>query len=65
MKIATVREFRDSVGGLLRSEDPILVTRRDRLTGVFFPARGNAVEQDANFFLCRAMTCGARSRSVG
>jgi len=37
MKIATVREFRDHASGLLRSKDPILVTRRGRLTGVFFP----------------------------
>jgi len=37
MKIATVREFRDNASGLLRSRDPILVTRRGRLAGVFFP----------------------------
>jgi hypothetical protein len=37
MKIATVSEFRDHASGLLRSKDPILVTRRGRLTGVFFP----------------------------
>ena len=37
MKITTVREFRDHASGLLRSKDPILVTRRGRLTGVFFP----------------------------
>jgi hypothetical protein len=28
MKISTVREFRDKASGLLRSKDPILVTRR-------------------------------------
>lgn len=37
MKIATVREFQDHAHGLLRSKDPILVTSRGRLTGVFFP----------------------------
>jgi hypothetical protein len=37
MKISTVREFRDRASGLLRSKDPILVTRRGRLAGVFFP----------------------------
>jgi hypothetical protein len=37
MKISTVREFRDHATGLLRSKDPILVTRRGRLAGVFFP----------------------------
>jgi hypothetical protein len=37
MKISTVREFRDGATGLLRSKDPVLVTRRGRLAGVFFP----------------------------
>ena len=33
----TVREFRDKATGLLRSRTPILVTRRGRLAGIFFP----------------------------
>ncbi len=37
MKISTVRQFRDNATGYLRSKDPILVTRRGRLAGVFFP----------------------------
>jgi hypothetical protein len=37
MRISTVREFRDQATGLLRSRDPILVTRRGRLAGVYFP----------------------------
>jgi len=37
MRISTVREFRDGATTLLRSRDPILVTRRGRLAGVFFP----------------------------
>ncbi len=37
MKISSVREFRDKATSLLRSKDPILVTRRGRLAGVFFP----------------------------
>jgi hypothetical protein len=37
MKISSVREFRDNATSLLRSKDPILVTRRGRLAGVFFP----------------------------
>ena len=37
MKISTVREFRDGASGLLRSKDPVLVTRRGRLAGVSFP----------------------------
>ena len=37
MKISSVREFREHATGLLRSKDPILVTHRGRLAGVFFP----------------------------
>jgi hypothetical protein len=37
MKISTVREFRDNASGMLRARDPILVTRRGRLAGIFFP----------------------------
>ena len=37
MKISTVREFRDNATVLLRSKDQILVTRRGRVAGVFFP----------------------------
>ena len=37
MRISTVREFRDNASGLLRAKDPILVTRRGRLAGIFFP----------------------------
>jgi hypothetical protein len=43
MKITTVREFRDKATGLLRSKDPILVTRRGRLAGVFFPWQKGAL----------------------
>jgi hypothetical protein len=38
MKISSVREFRDGATGLLRSKDPVLVTRRGKLAGVFFPS---------------------------
>jgi hypothetical protein len=37
MRIATVRELQDNATWLLRSKAPILVTRRGRLAGVFFP----------------------------
>jgi hypothetical protein len=37
MRISTVWEFRDKATGLLRSRTPILVTRRGRLAGIFFP----------------------------
>jgi hypothetical protein len=37
MKISTVREFQENAAGMLRAKDPILVTRRGRLAGIFFP----------------------------
>jgi len=37
LRISSVREFRDHATAFLRSKDPILVTRRGRLAGVFFP----------------------------
>lgn len=39
MRISSVREFRDRATTLLRSDDPILVTRRGRVAGVFLPWR--------------------------
>jgi len=38
MRISTVREFQDNAAGMLRAKDPILVTRRGRLAGIFFPS---------------------------
>lgn len=37
MRLSTVREFRDNATKMLRSRDPILITRRGRLAGIFFP----------------------------
>ncbi len=37
MRLSTVREFRDKATWMLRSKAPILVTRRGRLAGIFFP----------------------------
>jgi hypothetical protein len=37
MRISSVREFRDNATTLLRSRDPILVMRRGRIAGIFFP----------------------------
>jgi hypothetical protein len=39
MRISTVREFRDRATTLFRSDDPILVTRRGKVAGVFLPWR--------------------------
>ena len=37
MKISTVRQFRDNATEMLRSREPILVTRRGQLAGIFLP----------------------------
>jgi hypothetical protein len=47
MRISTVREFRDQASGLLRSKDPILVTRRVRVAGVFFPIKKKGLSEEA------------------
>jgi hypothetical protein len=46
MRISTVREFRDRATGLLKSDDPILVTRRGRLAGIFLPWRETTLPID-------------------
>ena len=46
MRITTVREFRDRATGLLRSKDPILVTRRGKLAGVFLPLKDSSLSMD-------------------
>lgn len=46
MRISTVREFRDRATTLLRSSDPILVTRRGRVAGVFLPWQEAALPGD-------------------
>ena len=46
MKISTVRELRDHATKLLRSSDPILVTRRGRVAGVFLPWRDSNLPID-------------------
>ena len=38
MRVSTVREFRDNAAGLLKSTEPVLITRRGRMAGVFFPS---------------------------
>ena len=38
MRVSSVREFRDNATGLLKSTEPVLITRRGRMAGVFFPS---------------------------
>ncbi|MCL4476659.1 MAG: type II toxin-antitoxin system Phd/YefM family antitoxin [Nitrospirae bacterium] len=37
MKIATVREFRDKATSYFKEEEPILVTRHGKVTGLYLP----------------------------
>jgi hypothetical protein len=46
MRISTVREFRDRATTLFRSEDPILVTRRGKVAGVFLPWKSGTLPVD-------------------
>jgi hypothetical protein len=46
MRISSVREFRDRATTMLRSQDPILVTRRGRVAGIFLPWREAALPID-------------------
>ena len=46
MRVSTVREFRDKATGMLRSKEPILITHRGRMAGVFFPSREGTLPVD-------------------
>jgi len=46
MRISSVREFRDRATELLRSQDPVLVTRRGRVAGIYFPWRNASLPVD-------------------
>jgi hypothetical protein len=46
MRISSVRDFRDRATTLLRSDDPILVTRRGKVAGVFLPWREASLPVD-------------------
>jgi hypothetical protein len=48
MRISTVREFRDKATGMLKSKEPVLITRRGRMAGVFFPSPEGALPLDWN-----------------
>ncbi|MEK6655806.1 MAG: hypothetical protein AABY58_00030 [Nitrospirota bacterium] len=37
MKVATVREFRDKTTTYLKEEEPILVTKQGKVTGLYLP----------------------------
>jgi hypothetical protein len=46
MRVSTVREFRDKATTLLKSTEPVLITRRGRMAGVFFPSPDGTLPVD-------------------
>jgi hypothetical protein len=46
MRVTTVREFRDRATLLLKSKEPVLITRRGRMAGIFFPSPEGTVSLD-------------------
>jgi hypothetical protein len=68
MKISTVREFRDRATGLLRSKDPVLVTRRGKLAGVFFPSPSSSLplelKRELFVMLSRAIALQIKRRGL-
>src|SRR5437763_216892 len=62
MRTATVREFRDQATTLLKATEPILVTRRGKIVGVFLPSSGSAVPLEIKRDLFYALTDGIGRR---
>ena len=60
MRTATVREFRDQATTLLKTAEPILVTRRGKIIGFFLPSSGSAVPLEIKRDLFYALTDGIR-----
>lgn len=46
MKISTLRGFRDRATGMLLGKEPVLVTRRGRLAGIYFPCPDETLPND-------------------
>ncbi len=63
MRVSTVREFRDQATGMFRSKDPILVTRRGRIAGVFFPCPGQSIPLELKREMF-SMLSGAVARQI-
>ena len=60
MRTATIREFRDQATALLKSAEPILVTRSGTIVGYFLPSSGSAVPLEIKRDLFYALTDGIR-----
>jgi hypothetical protein len=67
MRISTDREFHDNATGLLRFKDPILVTRRGKLAGIFFPRPETTlpIELKRELFSVRSAEVGRQIKKRG
>jgi hypothetical protein len=61
MKIATIRELRDRATILLRSSDPILITRRGRIAGVYLPWQESELPVDLRRELFSMLSSAVRN----
>jgi hypothetical protein len=61
MRVSTVREFRDKATVLLKSKEPILITRRGRMAGIFFLSPEGTVSLDLNRQLFDRLKRGDRA----
>ncbi len=62
MRVSSVREFRDHATRLMQDSDPLLVTQRGRLAGVFIPwtAATLPVEWKRELFLALSADIGRK-----
>jgi hypothetical protein len=67
MSIVGVREFRDEATAMFRSKEPIVVLRRGRIAGLFFPypAETLPVEFKRELFVTLTDQISRRLRAAG
>lgn len=67
MKMATVRQFRDGATQFLRERQPILVTRRGELAGIYLPCPIARLPMDMKrqVFVALSEEMGRRLKKLG
>lgn len=56
MIVTTIREFRDNATKIFRGEEPILVTRRGKVAGIFFPYTEQSIPVEFKQDLFKSIT---------
>ena len=46
IKITTIKEFRDKATLMFKSSEPVLITRRGKAAGIYFPLQGDSIPFD-------------------